>query len=77
MSTSLCLLYFDFLCFRFDALTVLGVFMRTELLRISVLRVTSGPRVEFVCVEVLRPSQPHGVMSIAVSLPNHTFTGQA
>ena len=31
----------------------------------------------FVCVEVLRPSQPNGVMSSAVSLPNHTFTGQA
>ena len=31
----------------------------------------------FVCVEVLRPSQPSGVMSNAVSLPNHTFTGQA
>ena len=30
-----------------------------------------------VCVEVLRPSQPDGVMSSAVSLPNHTFTGQA
>ena len=29
------------------------------------------------CVEVLRPSQPNGVMSRAVSLPNHTFTGQA
>ena len=28
----------------------------------------------FVCVEVLRPN---GVMSSAVSLPNHTFTGQA
>ena len=26
--------------------------------------------------EVLRPSQPNGVMSSAVSLPNHTFTGQ-
>ena len=33
--------------------------------------------VSFVCVEVLRPSQPNGVMSSAVSLPNHTFTGQA
>ena len=33
--------------------------------------------VDFVCVEVLRPSQPNGVMSSAVSLPNHTFTGQA
>ena len=31
----------------------------------------------FVFVEVLRPSQPNGVMSSAVSLPNHTFTGQA
>ena len=31
----------------------------------------------FVCVEVLRPSQPNGVMLSAVSLPNHTFTGQA
>ena len=30
----------------------------------------------FVCVEVLRPSQPNGVMSSAVSLPNHMFTGQ-
>ena len=31
----------------------------------------------FVCVEVLRPSQPNGVMSSMVSLPNYTFTGQA
>ena len=31
----------------------------------------------FVCVEVLQPSQPNGVMSSAVSLPNHTLTGQA
>ena len=31
----------------------------------------------FVCVEVLRPSQPDGVMSSEVSLPNHTFTGRA
>ena len=31
----------------------------------------------FVCIEVLRPSQPNRVMSSAVSLPNHTFTGQA
>ena len=29
------------------------------------------------CFEVLRPSQPSGVMSSAVSLPNLTFTGQA
>ena len=32
---------------------------------------------KFVCVEVLQPSQPNGVMSSAVSFPNHTFTGQA
>ena len=32
---------------------------------------------KFVCVEVLRPSQPNGVMPSAVSLPNHTFTGKA
>ena len=31
----------------------------------------------FVCVEVLRPCQPNGVMWSAVSLPNHTFSGQA
>ena len=35
------------------------------------------PQRLFVCVEVLRPSQPNGVMSSAVSLPNHTFSGQA
>ena len=34
-------------------------------------------QIGFVCVEVLRPSQPNGVMSSAVSLPKHTFTGQA
>ena len=32
---------------------------------------------DFVCVEVLWPNQPSGVMSSAVSLTNHTFTGQA
>ena len=32
---------------------------------------------QFVCVEVLRPSQPSGVMLSAVSLPNHMSTGQA
>ena len=32
----------------------------------------------FVCIEVLHPNQPNGVMSSAVSLPiNHTFTGQS
>ena len=33
--------------------------------------------IRFVCVKVLRPSQPSRVMSSAVNLPNHTFTGQA
>ena len=36
-----------------------------------------GYHEDFVCVEVLQPSQPNGVMSSMVSLPNHTFTGQA
>ena len=30
----------------------------------------------YVCVEVLRPTQPTEVMSSVISLPNHTFTGQ-
>ena len=34
---------------------------------------TSGT---YLCVEILRRSQPNGVMSSTVSLPNHTFTGQ-
>ena len=38
--------------------------------------ITQQTKCVFVCVEVLRPSQPNGVMSSAVSLPNHTFTGQ-
>ena len=29
------------------------------------------------CLFVLRPSQPNAVISNVVSLPNHTFTGQA
>ena len=31
----------------------------------------------FVCAEVLRHSQTNGVMSSAVSLANHIFTGHA
>ena len=38
---------------------------------------TTNKRFLFVCVDVLRPSQTNGFMSSAVSLPNHTFTGQA
>ena len=45
-----------FLCFRFDALTELGAFMRTEFLCISVLRVASGPRVKLAsCKSALNP----------------------
>ena len=35
------------------------------------------PTTMFICVEILRPSQLTGFMLSAVSLPNHTFTGQA
>ena len=45
-------------------------------IKVPVKRAKASPE-SFVCVEVLRPSQPNGVMSSAVSLPNHTFTGQA
>ena len=43
----------------------------------SIQRVEERSVCLFVFVEVLRPSQPNGVMSSVVSLPNHTFTGQA
>ena len=58
MSTRLCLLYWLiwFLCFRFDALTELGAFMRTKFLCISVLRVAWGPRVKLAsCKSALNP----------------------
>ena len=58
MSTRLCLLgwLIWFLCFRFDALTELGAFMRTESLCVSVLRVASGPRVKLAsCKNALNP----------------------
>ena len=58
MSTRLCLLKWLiwFLCFRFDALTELGAFMRTEFLCIYVLRVASGPRVKLAsCKSALTP----------------------
>ena len=41
------------------------------------LRLSCPRQFVFVCVEVLRPSQPNGVMLNAASLPNHTFTEQA
>ena len=44
------------LCFRFDALTALGAYMRTEFLCISVLRVASGPGVNLAsCKSALKP----------------------
>ena len=58
MSTRLCLVQclIWFLCFRFDAWTELGAFMRTEFLCISVLRVASGPRVKLAsCKSALTP----------------------
>ena len=65
MSTRLCLLYWLiwFLCFRFDALTELGAFMRTEFSCISVLRVASGPRVKWAsCKSALTPPPPPPVV---------------
>ena len=45
------------LCFRFDALTELGAFMRTEFVCVSVLRVASGPRVKLAsCKSALNPA---------------------
>ena len=58
MSTRLCFLYWLiwFLCFRFDALTELSAFIRTEFLCVSVLRVASGPRVKLAsCKSALNP----------------------
>ena len=44
------------ICFRFDALTELGAFMRTEFLCVSVLRVASVPRVKLAsCKSALNP----------------------
>ena len=44
-------------------------------LSVPVLRVITVSS-EFVCFEVLRPSQASGVMLSTVSLLNHKFTGQ-
>ena len=58
-------LHLSILCFRFDALTELGTFMRTKFLCISVLRVASGPRVKLAsCKSALTPPTPtHPVVS--------------
>ena len=48
------------LCFRFDALTESGAYMRTEFLCVSVLRVALGPRVKLASYKsALNPPTPH------------------
>ena len=49
------------------------IFLGKIIKNISICR----PLHSFVCVKVLRSSQLNGVISSAVSLPNHMFTGQA
>ena len=46
-----------FLCFRFDALTEVGAFMRTDFLYIPVFRAASGPTVLAGCRSALNPQQ--------------------
>ena len=48
-----------FKCFRFDALTELGAFKRTDFLCVSLLRVASGPKVKLAsCKSALTPPPP-------------------
>ena len=55
------------MCFRFDALTEFGAFIRTEFLCISVLRVASGPRVKLAsCKSALKPPVVYTDLSKAV-----------
>ena len=54
----------------------LFIFLRKIKVDISCVFLLDDSNELFVCVEVLRPSQPNRVMSSMVSLPNHTFTGQ-
>ena len=54
-----------------------SLFNCTTAVRASDSMTASFLKLLFVCVEFLWPSQPNGVMSSVVSLPNHTFTGQA
>ena len=62
-----------------DGKCVLGVVqsVRCQTHLVCSLLVFSLTCTYFICVEILRPSQPNGVMSSAVRIPNHTFTGQA
>ena len=63
--------------FRGDVCKVAVLISLQCMIHVQHLKWQSPPLIDFVCVEVLRPSQPNGVMSSMVSLPNHTFTGQA
>ena len=53
------------------------IFRSKKVFMLSLVLIRTICEQEFVGVEVLRPSQPNGVMLSAVSLPNHMFTGQA
>ena len=68
--------FFFFFFSRFIFSKTFQIFIKTEREFIC-LRNTWDIVCAFVCVGVLRPSQPNGVMSSVVSLPNHTFIGQA
>ena len=67
--------FFFFLCWPLVCLSKF-VDQATNLF-VRVLKTIRELMILFVCVEVLRPSQPNGVMLSAVGLPNHTFPGQA
>ena len=67
-----CLLQFNFSRLKINTVSILK-FLTLH----SIFFKLNFARHLFVCVEVLWPSQPNGVMSSAVSLPNYTFTGQA
>ena len=62
----------------FSKIIIKKIYLKVLYLKVSSAAVVIGAYngSVFVCVEVLRPSQPNGVMSSAVNLPNHTFTEQ-
>ena len=78
----ICTAYIFLLCCKFQIiiLKTAGEIAETRTLQCHVYKINflSKSRVcLFVCIELLRPSQPNWVMSCPVSLPNHTFTVQA
>ena len=74
-------MYFDFIWFGLEVYGPINIVkvISSQSINLSTLPVQAwfSCLVMFVCVEVLQPSQSNGVMSSAVSLPNHMFTGQA